>query len=98
MVAPQGQAIADARRQNHGNRITPNILTIDAIPRRSRSLGRALTQTFVEAFMAQAEANSLRRDLARTGLGLFDEEWIAAAFKPAADRSAEQHGSISACG
>lgn len=48
--------------------------------------------------MAQAEANSLRRDLARTGLGLFDEEWIAAAFKPAADRSAEQHGSISACG
>ena len=72
----------------------PNVLRIDASPRRSRSLSRALADTFAEAFVDQAQAHIVHRDLARTDLGFVDEEWIAAAFTPADDRSADQHAAL----
>lgn len=71
-----------------------NILRIDASPRQSRSLSRALADTFVEAFAKQREARVVRRDLASTDLGFVDEEWIAAAFTPDAERTTEQHSAL----
>jgi FMN-dependent NADH-azoreductase len=71
-----------------------NVLRIDASPRQSRSLSRALADTFVEALAQQDEARIVRRDLASTDLGFVDEEWIAAAFTPEGERTPEEHSAL----
>lgn len=71
-----------------------NLLRIDASPRRSRSLSRALGDTFVETIAQQGDVQIVRRDLARTDLGFVDEAWIAAAFTPEAERSADQRAAL----
>jgi FMN-dependent NADH-azoreductase len=71
-----------------------NLLRIDASPRRSRSLSRALADTFTDAFAQAGGASIVRRDLAGTDLGFVDEDWIAAAFTPEAERSAEQRRAL----
>lgn len=71
-----------------------NVLRIDASPRQSRSLSRALGDTFIEALARQGKARIVRRDLASTELRFIDEEWIAAAFTPEAERTAGQHSAL----
>ena len=70
------------------------LLRIDASPRLSRSLSRALADTFVEAFAEHGESEIAHRDLARTDSRFVDEAWIAAAFTPEADRTAEQRSAL----
>lgn len=71
-----------------------NVLRIDASPRLSRSLSRALADSFIAALRAQGEAQVVHRDLGRSGPGFVDEEWIAAAFTPEADRTREQRAAL----
>lgn len=67
------------------------ILQIEASARGSRSLSRALSRRFESAWRAREPgARFIHRDIGRYPPPLLTEKWIAAAFTPPEQRSAEQ--------
>ena len=65
-----------------------NILRIDASARNTRSLTRNLADTFMAAFLeACPKAEIMVRDIGAAPPPFITESWIAAAFKPAEDRT-----------
>ncbi len=67
------------------------ILVINSSPRNERSRSRRLANTFVESWKKHAPAASITyRDLASTNVPHISETWIAAAFKPANDRTEDE--------
>lgn len=67
------------------------ILQIDASARVTRSLSRGLTTTFVKHWLkAHPNDRLIQRDVGLNPPSAISEEWIAAAFKPAHERSPEQ--------
>ena len=65
----------------------PSILHLDASARRSRSISRTLSQTFIDTWLAvRPDDQVIRRDLAIDPPPHVTEEWIAAAFTPAEQR------------
>jgi FMN-dependent NADH-azoreductase len=67
--------------------MTQHILRIDASARRSGSVSRELADRIINRIDPGATVTT--RDLAE-GVPLIDEAWIAAAYTPAADRTADQ--------
>ena len=68
----------------------PTLLVVNSSPR-TNSVSRKLTQKFVEDWTAQLpEGDVVHRDLAVAGLPFLNEAWIAAAYTPEAQRTAEQ--------
>jgi len=73
-----------------------NFLRVDASPRHERSLSRTLGDAFFKS--AEHQGCSIRiqrRDLAVELPSLLTEGWIAAAFTPETERSAEQRAMLS---
>jgi FMN-dependent NADH-azoreductase len=65
----------------------PSILHLDASARRSRSISRTLSQTFIDTWLAaRPDDQVIRRDLAIDPPPHVTEEWIAAAFTPTEQR------------
>lgn len=65
----------------------PSILHLDASARRSRSISRTLSQTFIDTWLAaRPDDQVIRRDLAIDPPPHVTEEWIAAAFTPPEQR------------
>lgn len=72
-----------------------HLLQIDASPRGERSQSRRLTREFVEQWQQTHAADSLTyRDIGRIPIPHVDELWIAAAYRPASQRSPELQQAI----
>jgi FMN-dependent NADH-azoreductase len=69
-----------------------HVLRIDSSARRSGSISRDLADRIIERVAPGGPVTA--RDLA-TGLPLIDEDWVAANFTPAADRSEAQSRTLS---
>jgi len=71
------------------------ILHLDASARRSRSISRALSQTFVDTWLAARPGDRvIRRDLAIDPPPHVTEEWIAAAFTPSLQRDTAMQAAL----
>jgi FMN-dependent NADH-azoreductase len=71
------------------------LLVINSSARTAQSHSRRLTEVFVEHWQrAHADARIRFRDLGNAHVPHINEQWIAAAFKPAASRSAEEIDSL----
>lgn len=67
------------------------LLHVDASARGERSLSRALSKAFVEAWLArEPDAAVIARDIGREPPPFVSEAWIAAAFTPPEARTAAQ--------
>lgn len=72
------------------------ILHVDASARNGGSISRDLSSNFIGSWReVDGNVNVIRRDLSNTELGFVTEEWIAAAFTPRVERSAEQNELLS---
>ena len=68
----------------------PTLLVVNSSPK-TNSVSRKLTQKFVEDWKIQVpEGHVVHRDLATAGLPFLNEAWIAAAYTPESQRTAEQ--------
>ena len=66
------------------------LLVVNSSPK-TNSVSRKLTQKFVEDWKVQVPKGTVvHRDLANAGLPFLNEAWIAAAYTPVAQRTAEQ--------
>ena len=73
-----------------------HVLRIDSSPRAARSHTRRLTGMFVEMWLGQHPADAVsHRDVGLQPLPPVSESWIAAAFHPAAERTAEMRAALS---
>jgi FMN-dependent NADH-azoreductase len=73
-----------------------HVLRIDSSPRAARSHTRRLTGMFVEMWLRQHPADVVsHRDVGLQPLPPVSESWIAAAFHPAAERTAEMRAALS---
>jgi FMN-dependent NADH-azoreductase len=73
-----------------------HVLRIDSSPRAARSHTRRLTGMFVEMWLRQHPADAVsHRDVGLQPLPPVSESWIAAAFHPAAERTAEMRAALS---
>lgn len=71
------------------------LLHIDASARGARSLSRALSRAFVDAWLAREPgAVVIARDVGRNPPPFVSEDWVAAAFTPEDDRTAEQKAEL----
>lgn len=72
-----------------------HLLHIDSSPRGDRSHSRKLTREFVEAWKkAHPEDTVTYRDIGRNPIPHIDEPWIAAAYSPPAQYTAELQAAI----
>ena len=72
------------------------ILRIDASARQARSLSRMLGDLFIERWQqAEPDAPLIRRDVGIEPPPAISEDWIAAAFTPADERTEAQHAALS---
>jgi FMN-dependent NADH-azoreductase len=68
----------------------PTLLAVNSSPR-SNSVSRKLTQKFVEDWKIQVpDGQIVERDLTNSDLPFLNEAWIAAAYTPETQRTAEQ--------
>jgi FMN-dependent NADH-azoreductase len=73
----------------------PTLLHIDSSPRGDYSASRKLTAEFVASWRKENPGGEvIRRDLYATGLPPVTMEWIAAAYTPEEQRSAEQRHAL----
>lgn len=73
------------------------LLQIDSSARTPRSHTRRLTRSFVQAWLGRApETRVICRDLGGNPPPAITEQWIAAAFTPEAERSADQKAALAA--
>lgn len=71
------------------------LLHIDASARGDRSLSRALSRAFVEAWLArEPDANVIARDVGRDPPPFLNEAWVAAAFTPEDARTPQQKAEL----
>lgn len=71
------------------------LLHIDASARGDRSLSRALSRAFVEAWLArEPAANVIARDVGRDPPPFLNEAWVAAAFTPEEARTPQQKAEL----
>lgn len=71
------------------------LLHLDASARGERSLSRALSRAFVEAWLArEPEASVIARDVGREPPPFVSEAWVAAAFTPEEARTPEQKAEL----
>ncbi len=72
-----------------------SILHLDASARRSRSITRALSQTFVDTWLiAKPDDRVIRRDLTIDPPPHVTEEWVAAAFTSSEQRDAAMRATL----
>lgn len=72
-----------------------NILRIDASARVERSLSREIANRFMNALLRVCpDAHVVKRDVGSNPPPILTETWIAAAFKPAAERSVEEQAAL----
>ncbi|SEL90249.1 FMN-dependent NADH-azoreductase [Bosea lupini] len=72
------------------------LLHLDASARGDRSLSRALSRAFVEAWLArEPDANVIARDVGRDPPPFLNEAWVAAAFTPEEARTPQHKAELS---